>query len=576
MLKNFNSFDRRLLLIAILFFVVFTYLSIDDRFLTNLSSSRGEKIGRIQIKQNDVRLKSNSDFRYLSARKKAVIYKGDSIFTGPNSKVQITLANGDTIEIQENSLVTFSMVDNQLVLNLKAGLVKSSSGSLNLVDSSHSVNLQASKLRTASDFKFKTRNISSLGEEGVDFPRILRPIKNEVQNIRKLYYGAPTQPTNIQVVWEYAKTDVRYEVQVAKDPNFQTVEYSQMTDSKNLTTPEVRWGLHYVRVREQGQRWSETARIEFRVSSPDTDPTLTRPRMEKNYQEYVLSKNPLIVRWSEVPKATQYLVEMDQSGEFDEPKIFVTESNRYVLPHPNPGKVFFRVSALFGETKKSLPSEPSLAVAKVNPPKLEKILPLEYIAKDEEDHGPQPEVIMKWSSTEQTRKYQVTISQKPDFSEAKTFVSETPVLMYKMQNPGPYFWKVQSLNGKNQVISEPSQVSATVYKFIPPLDAPVPVSPLPHTTLFFQKENETPFFFVWKTVPHAKEFWVQVATDPQFRKIIYAPHSKSPKVLMSARLPSGQLYWRVQARFEDRASKWSKAQSLKIFGGKLAQQGDSP
>jgi len=580
MLKNFNSFDRRLLTVAIIFFAIFSYLSFDDSLIAGISGTHGEKIGKITSKQSDVRVKSSSDFRYVKA-KKSNIYQGDSVFTGPQSKVIVTLDSGDTIEIQENSLITFSMVGNQLMLNLKAGQAKGSSNAVKIVDTSQPVQKtqEATKKITASrpktPFQFKTRKVSSEQEAAQLVPQITSPKSPEIKKITKLYEGAPTQSPKIEISWDYPKSDVNYEIQVSRSPDFKPLEFSQQTPKKYLTTPDVTMGLHYVRVREQNKLWSKTATIEFKLNEPLVDGNLKKPIIEPNSQNYIISKNPLVINWTEIPEADQYLLEVAHDPDFQKTKKFLMEQNRFVVSNATPGLSYYRVTALSGDDSKSPTSDPARASVQVAPPVLEKIPDFKYLARDEDDHGPQPDMNLKWASTNFTKKYKVIVSQKPDMSQAATFEASQNSLQFKMSQPGSYFWQVQSLDEQGNPVSPPSQASSMNYEFTPPLDPPEPLLPRPQMTLFFQKGNENPFFFVWKEVANAKKYRLQVAKDESFKEIVYSPEVKITKVLMNTKLPQGQLYWRVQAIFEDRRSKWSEIQPVKIFGGKSAR-GEAP
>jgi hypothetical protein len=567
MLKNFNSFDRKILYSAILLFFLFSFLVYDDSFILGLTGSQGEFVGAIEFREKDVRTKASNDFRYVNARN-SNLFMGDSIFTGPNSKAGIRLPSGDLIEIQENSLITFTKVGNQMILSLKSGQLKGASKSIRIVANiSNPYDRAQAKAKEVKLAPPQQRNLSSIEEVK---PKIVNPRPYEVRTFNTFFNGLPSVPTTIEVFWQYPKESVKYDFQVAGDADFHKIEFAESTTATNMTTPELKPGPHFMRVRETEKPWSQSVQVVIQIAPPELSNTLARPRLERPFTEYIISKNPLQLRWYEVPEANQYLVEVSEDAEFTASRKILTTETQFVVEDSQPGKLHYRVSAVSGR-KLSYPSDTGQAVTMVAPPSPRKTPDLTYLAKNENDLGPAQEVNLAWSAVPYAKKYKVFVAYDEQFTNPKVIETTETSIRYQLEKPGKYFWQVQAETERSKPISQASNASDVNYQYFPPLAAPQPLLPRTNITLFFQSREENPFYFVWKPVEHAKEYHLQIAEDPSFSTILAEPKSSETKFLISKKLKQGPVYWRVQAITEDRTSMWSSGQNIKIFAGKTAR-----
>lgn len=126
---------------------LFPYLS-SSTF--GLSPQQMKTVGKINTQVSDTRIKSRRAFHWNSAGANQAIRTGDSLFTGEKSHAQVELDSGATLEVGENSLVTFAEVNGIQVPRLDLGDFKLKSngrqqvlirGELTQIDSSNS-NLQ--------------------------------------------------------------------------------------------------------------------------------------------------------------------------------------------------------------------------------------------------------------------------------------------------------------------------------------------------------------------------------------------------------------------------------------------------
>ncbi|MDZ4661426.1 MAG: FecR family protein [Pseudomonadota bacterium] len=118
-------FDRVLMGIAAVCFLGAAYLLYDDSLLFSheLASDGLEEVGRVILTQNDVRRKIRDNFAWFSLKSETIVFNGDSIFTGPASRVSLIFNSGAELSLDENSLVVLKTETRDLSLNLKYGEV---------------------------------------------------------------------------------------------------------------------------------------------------------------------------------------------------------------------------------------------------------------------------------------------------------------------------------------------------------------------------------------------------------------------------------------------------------------------
>jgi hypothetical protein len=592
MANNFNSFDKKLLAVATALFVLFTYLVSNENLFGEATGVRGELIGEVQESKNDVRTKTSGDFRYKTLDI-SEIHLGDSVFTGASSTLDLRLRDGSLLHLSENTLITFSKVGSKMVLNLQSGQATTDSKSIEIIKSvsTSALNEQTQK-RTKAKREPKVPSSAKPSEDLANLapppppptpaqpppsveriPKISRPKPFETEIISSFRDGSPVRPSTVSIAWEHPKVPANFELQISSDSNFKKIEYAQSTERQDLETPILNYGTHYVRVREVGQPWSSTASVELKLGPPLQSVLLAAPEPIPAEQKHAITpkQDPLILRWSAVLGAQKYLLELDKNPSFDRAKKIFTTTTQYSIEKPNPGMIFYRVTAISEKAELSQVSRPGKMTSYVAPPLQKDVPEVKYLAKDEKDSGPAQEFKIQWTKTPFTDSYRVTVSDNPEFKNPKEFV--TPQNQYSFLAPktGKYYWKVQSLNSQQNALNKSDVASEIKYSLLAPLAAPVPIAPLSNITLFFQSKLSTPFYFAWKPVQNAKEYRLQVASDSSFEKIIFDTRLKDTKLVMPKKIEPGQVHWRVQAIMEDRLSSWSVERPIQVFSGKTAK-----
>lgn len=122
--KNFSKTDRRLIYIAIIGILICLYFLLFDSGHSKSDRTGQVEIGSISLSDNDTRHKEKGTYVWTPLDSEEKVYIGDSIYSGKKSQVTVTLNEGGSVNVGENSLVTFENLDNQSVLDLESGKFK--------------------------------------------------------------------------------------------------------------------------------------------------------------------------------------------------------------------------------------------------------------------------------------------------------------------------------------------------------------------------------------------------------------------------------------------------------------------
>ena len=111
-------------------------------------------------------------------------------------------------------------------------------------------------------------------------------------------------------------------------------------------------------------------------------------------------------------------------------------------------------------------------------------------------------------------------------------------------------------------VSDFSNTQDVSYIFRITLKSPELIEPYDKTTVFLQKDMEPLIWLEWSAVPDAKGYLLEVATTPDFSKIVISKDLKQTRHLIQQKVPYGALYWRIKAVANDElmSSEWAERQ----------------
>ncbi len=581
--KAFSSFDKKLLLVAITFLILFSFLLFNDHILISLVSRGSQKIAQITSVKNDVRIKYSSDFRWTPISKGAV-HIGDYLFTGSKGSASIRFDDGSSIEVEENSLIVFSVSNGQSTLILKQGNLSGNTTQIRIEKSEAMVLSSLSKLPSS----IKTVDTS-------------RPIITEPPTYSKkeipfsMEEPFLPQKNEIQIQWIYNNNATEFEVEIAKDVLFNQMEKVITTHEKKIISPHLVEGMHFIRVRAKNKttkRWSKFVEVEIlkNKQSNTTYSALEAPSYKEESRHLATSNGLFNIRWSSVKGATSYRVELSNDSKLKNSKIFVVDSNQIKINYfLNPHR-FFRVTALDESNNVGIKGKTAKIILSANSPSLHPVQDKTFWSKSKDDKIPVELFQLAWDKAHLAETYLVELSTDKRFSSVKRFSVKQNKIFLNINKINAYHWRVTPFLKDNTPLSSPSVGSFKYIREYLPI-APTLLEPKDQSTVFFQTAKNISFYMLWEPIPDASSYVVEVANDSKFESLLFhqktnknrflfsgtsnpmkvPPYLLSPIRQLASESPK-TIYWRVRTIKGSYSSPWSKTKKATIYSGRLQRK----
>ncbi len=413
-------------------------------------------------------------------------------------------------------------------------------------------------------------------------PQITKPTLAQEIEVKFDEDQKPVGPDYAEIIWQTNGLKGPYEVQIATDEEFKKVVqqfYSEtnVTKSKPLNT-----GNYFVKVRQSKQKvslqngeemkidflWSEP--VEFSVNRLGSSPLAAPELIQNNIAFKPPEQEAIPVEWKAVERAHQYIVELSKTKNFKTVQAF--KSQRTTLPSQVivPGRYFFRVTALTKLGKRGTPSEIGKIAIDVNKPILSPIPPKQVRGQTPESVPTATDVNVAWTVVPYADSYLIQVSDKQNFEKPIQFNARTPSSVVSIPQPGVYNVRVQPLTKTGVPITEFSDPQTVAYTFKVPLIRPQQKEPADQITLYFQRNEETPFWLTWNAVKDADSYTIEIAKDPDFKKIKISKQLTTTKYLFKEKLNNEDLYWRVRSESGEKVSDWAGPRKMLIRFGRQA------
>ena len=378
-------------------------------------------------------------------------------------------------------------------------------------------------------------------------PRLIQP-ENE-------YVGQTSTIPDFQ--WRKVLNGATYQIQVDDQQDFSSTEYD-FTAATNIQAPDIvlNQGIYYWRVRAISRfnkvgNWSETWK--FTISIPPEKPTLSNPA-DKDIET---KPEILVFTWKKVDNSTYYLVQIDDTDNFNSPESEKEISKNSFSPPTvlTQGTYYWRVRA-FNEY--DTPSEWSSTwqfVVSIPPEAPTLSLP---ISGYKETTTTKP--TFEWNSVENSEIYQIQVDDNQDFNspEYEDNTSETDRTPSTSFDQGVYYWRVRAFN----TYDTPGDWSST-WKFtisIPPA-TPILLSPADD----YLEETTTKPLFEWKSAQNAASYQIQIDNNQSFNSVEYENETENTSRNSTTDLTQGDYYWRVRAfNAYDTPGDWSNTWKFTI------------
>ena len=126
MKNRFSNIDKKIIIFFSLTFVTSICALYFELFAKQSTDDIQPEIAKIEKTSNDIRIKKSDQFDWITSNNNESVRSGDQIFSGDKSSVSILLAEGKTLEVQENSLVKFDQIKNVKNFKVSYGSIKTS------------------------------------------------------------------------------------------------------------------------------------------------------------------------------------------------------------------------------------------------------------------------------------------------------------------------------------------------------------------------------------------------------------------------------------------------------------------
>lgn len=523
---SLDLLDYFVLIISLSGMIGFSYVLWDESLIKKYlqkGSAKHSVIGEVGDSSNDVRRRMQRSLTWYSLDSSEPIYEGDSLFTGNSSSTEVVFLDGVNINIDENSLVYISKMNNELVLNLESGFVAANvkaKQKINLVQNGKVAQVSANsngriQIQKSKDGSLKLRssnvrlNVNSNGEAStIDNNNEEIQIDQNLKIEKRVFDIELLQPSFEQVIlseninFKWNTNEQRFKEYKVTISNKQSFENSiSITSNEN----QIDWKLlslnrkYYWKVEAQNENAKAYSSIGWFYTSSKSPVDLLQPT--NNYEVELSESNEkkeILFSWVDRYKASSYEIQLSKDKIFTQLMTSKTTEDSFYGPGVfSKGEYFWRVRAKFVNNQFS-----------------------------------------DWSKT-----YRFSLTHELSLPDA-AFVDPTPEVAIAPETSAPSV--------------EPAEVTSNKPDF-ESMSMKKPVSKTPDKqTLGFdrgakgrepqslQKFLKKPPKLSWIKIKGAESYKLEIADDKSFKNIVVSPKLKTPEYVWSTAKP-GDYFWRVKA-----------------------------
>lgn len=491
MILTISKNDIKIILIcSIIFLGAFLVLYFD--LFANLNEKSDRPIfAKAVVVDNDVRKKSDQQLAWAKSSTQDFIRYGDQIFTGEKSNVVLELEDNQRIKIQENSLVKFEQKKNVKNFKIMFGSMTTQVKKGELIEVV--ICGEKIKIEAQSDDEMKISNNDNCVKPEVKLNNVkqkvaLKPKKRQIAAATKAIIEKSLEPIVVEPV-----APLPQPVPLV-DPSLKKQTYKFMSTD---TVKKIEWfevdhaNSYFVKIFDSENPNNVVAEFEAKSSNFEFKPTdlssYSFSVQARSEDKLFLNSNPVLgaieidyppikmhnpeksytfeprtsdqklpqidhpIRWSAVPQAAYYQLEIADSSEFT--NVIQTEKlkkNSFEYPLKETGKLFYRVKA-YSKNQKELTRSKSTGY-------MEYIKNFDLLApslvtqmKDQvfffqNTQGQFIRLAWQNKQVEKAPNYYVEMSTSRDFENVyRKFNSDRPYLLLSESIPqGFYYWRVRS------------------------------------------------------------------------------------------------------------------------------------
>lgn len=585
-IAKFNKTDKIILSVSALIILFYSYLLYDDSFLFIEESSSNQQIGILSQSENDVRRKSIESFLWTPARKELLLREKDSIFTGEGSHAEVTLKDGSAIKLEENSLVTLTLKEGELELNLKYGEIKTELkeiAKLQIKSDDENITIQNDK-KTRSKASIRKRSTGPAKVDVLDGAISLSSknktekvllTKSETLNINSSGEIKKARPAKINLLtpndskitllnskqgfylnWngENTHNEVLF---ISKDSQFSNILMTKNQISPKVLIQDLDKGSYYWKIEaadDSNKKLSSSVQsfevIVFNtptINSPENNATLTFNTKE-NLKNWF---TPIKIEW--ISSFSTNEIQLSTEPTFTKPFENKKLTSNQFLNNFRPGTYYARIRGHYNNSASSWSPINKFTVAatqiKEEPIKVELKAPSLLTKKIKLDlqNSRAPASIepakMKWTKVTGAIKYLVEVDDSNSFNSPAKFESKSVEYNFTPVNHLKYFYRVKAV-GQNKVTSSYSDIGEVNISLKKPTLEKVD-SIMFKSSKVDEKPPSMEFSLQWTHVPLAKKYTIEYSDTASFSQVNKID-STSNKSKVSVPKP-GKYHFRVLA-----------------------------
>lgn len=611
--KKYEKTDRRILITALILFLLSCVLITNDRWVYEFTKSDLgdlEQIGEVKQLKNDVRRRHQVAFTWMPVETQNKVYQGDSIFTGQDSGVVITTRSGEELTIAANSLVVVKTRQDAISLDIGFGSVegKVGKGKTLRITSNNSLTELAGddavvKVDAGAGDKLVLNVLS--GEVKIKSPEGERTLRrNDTTEVDVSGHFAASEKSGVQILSPLAESHIRYsqtspvefrwrtirkfkrmKIKVGTDPQLNHVLIDRPVDENSFAAYDLPQDVPlYWQVIAEGAI-SDVNRF-FLVGLNPPNPIYPKIGQHFYYDATLIGAKAGIstqLQWDGGSPAQRYEVHLANNPQFNNPQILRTKEKFLTTAILPAGEYYWRVKSIdYPDTRFSevgtfkIGPEPTQYLAlpladsdttefylqtKLHNRKASEMHSLRRrIARDMIETFPQ----LKWSAVAGAEKYELQISRNKAFTDL--LVNQTVLqnsYAWNRAELGRFYWRIRARSDKYKEGTFSPIREMTVQLGAPQNLAKTQIiDEVPDAALL--DAPPPPLELKWNPTVFTESYHVQFANNPKFTNALeFFTDSSSRKVSIHSR---GVYYWRVRSLDRKKAplSPWSQTYAIEF------------
>ncbi len=518
----------------------------------HIQKSSTDSIGTLVLKKKTAVRKYAEYVIWEDIANNTPVFNYDSIRTYPESAAFIRLNDGSEISLDENTMIVLVIDAQGVKINFDQGAISAKSGTsgsairLNTRDTSVSMN--KGELAVKKDSRAMDVNVFSGdavvsaggGENRIDVNSSVHIAdgktevkKNSIvtdQPVNDARFITSAETAAVNFTWK-SDSNGEHSVEISSDSGFKRIIHKESVSGNSYSFRLAR-GDYFWRI-GTGKDYSRTKKFTL---IHDTPHRYIYPLKEEKVT--VTVDDPVNFRWSSSQSDAAYEVEIFSDAEMKSAvsKNTLTVNSLSVNKLPA-GNLWWRVRRVYPAGFIYLDSPGETVAFRLEQKALVRMKPVPVYNGRVYATTLSENIPLNWEGAKGSIGYIVEIAKDKEFKDIINSVNTNATFQrVKVPPEGEYFWRIKAVYGKDDY-----EISSVV-----PLTVGMPepveyISPVKNDVL---EKTAGTIRFVWRNTSYASAYLVEVASDPDFKKIISAGKTDASEYAI-IRPGNGKFYWRV-------------------------------